>query len=57
MSQQAAWYRNKAAECGRLAAMATDDATRSRHLRDQKNWDKIAEGIETAEAALKLLPD
>jgi len=49
----ALWYRNKAAECGRLAASATDVAVNKGHLRDQANWNEIAKSIEIAEEAIK----
>ena len=51
---QATWYLNKAAECGRLAADASDPAIRAECLSNQKHWVLIAKGIENAEAAIKL---
>jgi len=49
----ALWYRNKAAECGRMAATTKDATFRKQYLRDQLNWNEIAKGIETAEEAIE----
>jgi hypothetical protein len=50
---EAVWYRNKAAQCGRMADSATDADVRDGHLREQHNWIEIAKSIESAETAVK----
>jgi hypothetical protein len=47
------WYIEKAEECGRRAAFATSPIARDALLRDQKNWQDIADRISAAEAKLK----
>lgn len=47
------WYLEKAEECGRRAVFATTPLARDALLRDQKNWQDIADRISAAEAKLK----
>jgi hypothetical protein len=48
------WYHEKARECGRRAALSHDLLVREGHLRDEKNWQAIADRIVATEAALKI---
>jgi len=48
------WYRDKAEECGRRAALASTPLTRDGLLRDQKNWQEIADRIAATEAKLAV---
>jgi hypothetical protein len=51
---EAQWFYDKAAECARLAAVASDTGIRAERLREQKHWTEIAKSIEHGEAARKL---
>jgi hypothetical protein len=50
---QSGWYRDKAAECNRLALASTSEATRNGHIKDRDNWWDIAASIDAADEARK----
>jgi hypothetical protein len=50
---QSDWYRDRAAECNRLALASRNPATRSRHIKDRDSWREIAASIDAAEEGAK----
>jgi hypothetical protein len=45
------WYYEKAKECGRRAEAAASVAIKAGYIRDQNNWNEIADRIVSAELA------
>ena len=50
---QSGWYRDKAAECNRMALASTNAVIRDRYIKDRDSWREIAARIDAAEEAVK----
>jgi len=50
---ESGWYRDKAAECNRMALASTDAPIPGCYIKDRDSWQKIAARIDAAEEAVK----